>query len=203
MWGRAGFQDILRPVSRLLESLHDLVMVWLMVVLVLVIFIRSKVILRLKRRLFPDSLTLEVIWTVLPIFILLLIAFPRLQLLCIQDSLNRSPMVSLKVISNQWNWQRERCETFDHLLDSETIDLVRSFETPISILRGGEVRVLTVRTDVLHSLGLPRLTIKLDTSPGRIRATVIERKSQGLLLGSCYELCGRGHSAIPFTLLVI
>lgn len=79
--------------------------------------------------------------------------------------------------------------------------MTTSYETPILIDSGHRIRVLTIRTDVLHSLGVPSLGIKLDASPGRIRITIIERAIPGIFLGSCYELCGSGHRAIPLHIL--
>jgi len=203
LWGRLNFQNFTWVVSRFLERLHDLVIVWLVVVLVLVVFIRVKVIFSVRGFLFPDSQMLEVIWTLIPIFILLRIAYPRIYLLCLQDSRNRRPFYTLKVIRNQWNWQRESSESVDHLLDSERLDLISSYDSPVLIETLKDLRVLTIRTDVLHSLGIPSLGIKLDASPGRIRITVLETSVPGIFLGSCYELCGRGHSAMPLHVIAI
>jgi len=184
-----------------LESLHDLVIVWLTVVLTLVVFIRLKVVTRLKGVLFPDSEILEKTWTLFPILILLRIAYPSIYLLCLQDARRETPTNTIKVVSNQWNWQREYLERVDHLLDSEMIDLMRSYESPLLLRRIKDTRILTIRTDVLHSLGIPRLGVKLDASPGRIRITVLESSFPGVFLGSCYELCGSGHRAMPINFL--
>lgn len=176
---------------------------WLILVLTLVIFIGIKVFLRLKGTIFPDSQVLEVTWTVIPIIILLRIAFPSIFLLCVQDSIRQSPNNSLKIVSNQWNWQRESLESVDHLLDSDRIDLISSYESPILIVNNKRIRILTIRTDVLHSLGIPSLGIKLDAAPGRIRITILESSIPGVFLGSCYELCGSGHRAIPIHLVCV
>jgi len=64
-------------------------------------------------------------------------------------------------------------------------------------------RIITISTDVLHSLGIPRIGVKLDASPGRIRITTTESLTPGIFLGSCYELCGRGHRAIPIHVLCL
>lgn len=89
------------------------------------------------------------------------------------------------------------------MLDSDSLDLSTSYDVPILLKRGIEARVVTVRTDVLHSLGVPRLGVKLDTAPGRIRATTLESLSPGVFNGFCYELCGRGHRAIPIRILIV
>jgi len=77
-----------------------------------------------------------------------------------------------------------------------------SYESPM-ITSLGNIRVLLTSTDVLHSLGIPGLGVKLDSTPGRLNTTVIEIIVPGLFVGSCYELCGRGHSIIPINLLSI
>jgi len=161
------------------------------------------VLIAFKSRLRSDSLVLETTWTFIPVLILLFIVIPSLGLLCSQDALSQNPSLTLKMIRNQWNWQSESEESYDHLLDSERTDIGSSLEVPISLTRKTETRVVTVRTDVLHSLGVPRIGVKLDTAPGRIRATTLRSLYPGLFMGSCYELCGRGHSAMPFSLLVI
>jgi len=166
-------------------------------------FIRFMVYSGTKSSLYPDSLILEITWTLIPILILILIASPRLWLLCFQDSFIEAPAKTLKFIRNQWNWQSESEDVFDHLLDSENLDLTSSYSVPVSMLRRRETRLITVRTDVLHSLGFPGLGIKLDTAPGRIRATVVEALYPGVFNGSCYELCGRGHRAMPISILVL
>jgi len=202
-WSSVKFQNFSWEVSRFLERLHDLVIVWLTVILVVVLVVARNVVLGLKgiRRL--DSETLEKTWTVLPIIILVSIAYPSIHLLCLQDSGNQSPNSTLKIWRNQWNWQREVRETVDHLRDSESLDVLTSLEAPVLLQMGRMVRVILVSSDVIHSLGMPRLRMKLDSIPGRIRGTVLECFRPGVFIGSCYELCGSGHRAIPISLLVV
>jgi cytochrome c oxidase subunit II len=88
----------------------------------------------------------------------------------------------------------------DHLLDQEKLDELASFESPVLAGFDGLNRLVVSSTDVLHSLGLPSAGVKLDSVPGRLNTTVMER-SLGLMVGSCYELCGRGHRAIPIFFL--
>lgn len=143
---------------------------------------------------------LEQVWTLIPILILISVAYPRLHLLCLQDSFSLRASNTLHVIRRQWRWQRERREVIDHLLDQEKIDELAAFERPVLLPANNLIRILISRTDVLHSLGIPSLGVKLDSVPGRLNATMVER-AIGLIAGSCYELCGRGHSAIPIFFL--
>jgi len=191
-------------VNRELERLHDLVIVWLLVIIVTVLIVRYGVFFSKTVTIMTiDSLALEIIWTIIPIFILVGIAVPRIHLLCLQDTLFRTPNATIKILSNQWNWQREQREQIDHLLDSDKLDELRSYEYPLIISLGDANRILLTRTDVLHSLGVPSLGVKLDSTPGRLNAVTFELLNSGLLTGSCYELCGSGHRAIPIYLLSI
>ncbi len=186
----------------MLERLHDLVMVWLVLILFLV-FVIAGIITVFKSNLIPDSLLLEQSWTIIPMLILITIAYPRIHLLCLQDSLCALPFTSVKVIANQWNWQSERVEIQDHLLDRDKLDELGSFDYPIVFAKNKTARVVVTRRDVLHSLGLPSLSLKLDATPGRLNATTLESIAPGLLQGSCFELCGSGHRAIPIYAVTI
>jgi heme/copper-type cytochrome/quinol oxidase subunit 2 len=92
---------------------------------------------------------------------------------------------------------------YDIILDSCELDKIRAFETPIVLGLGGLNRLVVSSTDVLHSLGVPNLGIKLDSSPGRLNSTTVEVEFQGYFLGSCFELCGIGHRMMPIHFLVI
>jgi len=174
-------------------------MVWLTVILFLVMLISSIVFLKpLRAFLELDSTTLEVTWTLIPILILVSIASPSIILLSKQDSFNYGPALTLKVLRSQWSWQREASlEGTDHLLDSEKLDELSNFTSPVIVPVKKLVRVVLTRTDVLHSLGLPRVGVKLDSNPGRLNSSAFSFQRFGLTTGSCYELCGRGHRAMP------
>jgi len=202
-WGRLNFQNFSWMVSSYLESLHDLVIVWLFIILIVVLVVAWSVGIRLRGIRSLDSETLEKTWTILPIVVLFRIAYPSIHLLCLQDSRRQSPQSTIKVNRNQWNWQREADSPIDHLIDFESLDVTSSLEAPILLKRDRITRVILVRTDVIHSLGFPRLGVKLDSTPGRISGTVLECSNSGVFLGSCYELCGRGHRAMPIRLLVL
>lgn len=177
-------------------------MVWLLIIIFLVLIIRFNIFTKKLVSSLPlDSLLLEVTWTLIPIGILVSIAVPRISLLCNQDSFYLIPSRSIKLTRNQWNWQREQEEQRDHLLDIVKLDELRRYENPIVLPFRKVRRILLTRRDVLHSLGIPSLGVKLDSAPGRLNAVLIEPLIIGLLPGSCYELCGRGHRAMPIYLL--
>jgi len=88
------------------------------------------------------------------------------------------------------------------LLDADDVDNNGSYEVPISLL-GGFSRLLVASTDVLHSLGVPRIGFKLDSIPGRLNSLITEASVIGRFPGSCYELCGRGHRVMPLIIVVL
>ncbi len=200
-WSKIDFQGFISLSRSFLEMLNDFILIWLFFIL-LVLLIRSQFILipKIYRVLKPELEALEVFWTTFPIFILLRIAFPRFFLLNSQDSI--FPKRMFKLIRRQWNWQRELLlEEFDHLLDYQGIFFKSNLESP-AYLFSQNLQMVTRSTDVLHSVGVPNLGVKIDSSPGRLNSTVIELLKPGLYWGSCYELCGRGHRAIPFSFLI-
>jgi cytochrome c oxidase subunit 2 len=176
--------------------------VWLLVIIVVVLFVSGGVLVSRKGRLHPDSKMLEQTWTLLPMLVLLTIALPRVRLLCLQDALGQGLGARFKLVRNQWSWQREWEDRFDHLLDSERRDRVSAYDTPVVLERAEVVRLLVTRTDVLHSIGIPALGVKLDSVPGRLNRTSLEIGCPGVFLGACYELCGSGHRVMPITMLV-
>jgi len=187
-----------------LESLHDLIIVWLIVITLVVILVGASRVTNVLTLTYDDSETLEKTWTIIPILILVTIGIPRIRLLCSLDIMYYEPTSTVKVRRNQWNWQRETfaAEEVDHLLDSDRLDNVGSYETPITIIRRTS-RIIVARTDVLHSLGIPGIGLKLDSIPGRLNSVVTDAIVIGVFPGSCYELCGRGHRVIPITLVVL
>lgn len=173
-----------------------------MVVILMVLYISFGIFIRkIIVNLSLDSAVLEVTWTIIPIIVLVTIAIPRLNLLCLQDIATISPKLRIKLIRNQWNWQREQRNSVDHLLDVEKFDELRRYETPLLIARKMLTRILLTRRDVLHSLGVPSLGLKLDSTPGRLNSVIFESIGKGLFTGSCYELCGSGHRAMPIFFL--
>jgi len=197
LWTSLRFQNIIRRTNSLLESLHDIIIVWLTIILIIVIIVGLGILFSPYAHLELDSKGLELTWTILPVFILIRLAFPRIYLLCYQDRIKRRLESSIKITRRQWRWSSEYLEeSVDHLIDFELFENISALERPV-ILPKGVLRLLLTRRDVLHSLGIPRLGVKLDSIPGRLNFTTLETKNKSSHWGSCYELCGNGHSAIP------
>lgn len=153
----------------------------------------------------------EVLWTVVPVIILVLVFIPSYRLLAFVDKVADADM-TLKVIGHQWYWSYEYPDhgnfTFDALLIPEE-DLEdkskRLMETDNRVVLpvGKKIRLLLTAEDVLHSWGVPSLGIKLDTVPGRLNETWVEINNEGVYYGFCSELCGVNHSYMPITIQAV
>jgi cytochrome c oxidase subunit 2 len=149
---------------------------------------------------------LEIVWTITPSIILMMIAIPSFALLYSIDEVI-DPEITIKVIGHQWYWTYE----YSDLLKFD------SYMLPLSDLNIGDLRLLEVdqalicpiethlrliitSTDVLHSLAVPSLGIKVDAVPGRLNQVSLFIKRIGTYYGQCSELCGVNHGFMPIKL---
>lgn len=145
---------------------------------------------------------LEIIWTLIPCFILLLIAVPSFSLLYAVEDLNIIES-TIKIIGNQWYWTYELPgENFEKKFDSVMIpeeDLIeghlRLLEVDARLVLPIEkqLRLFITATDVLHSWAVPSLGVKLDACPGRLNQVALWIKRSGVYYGQCSEICGINH----------
>jgi cytochrome c oxidase subunit 2 len=161
---------------------------------------------------FTHSNILEIVWTIIPAVILLLIAVPSFALLYSLDELV-DPTVTVKVIGHQWYWSYEYSDfAYAHKDQSLAFD---SYMVATSDLRnnGGfrllevdrklvlpintHIRVLVTAADVLHSWCVPSFGIKVDACPGRLTQASLFIKREGVYYGQCSEICGVNHGFMP------
>nr|WNH21065.1 cytochrome c oxidase subunit II [Gymnothorax fuscomaculatus] len=201
-----GFQDAASPVMEELLHFHDhaLMIVFLISTLVLYIIV-AMVTTSLTDAYILDSQEIEIVWTVLPAIILILIALPSLRILYLMDEIN-DPHLTIKAIGHQWYWSYEYTDYADLGFDSymvPTQDLspgqFRLLETDHRMVVPMEapVRVLVTAEDVLHSWAVPALGVKMDAVPGRLNQTAFIAARPGVYYGQCSEICGANHSFMP------
>nr|BAV69784.1 cytochrome c oxidase subunit II [Blicca bjoerkna] len=201
-----GFQDAASPVMEELLHFHDhaLMIVLLISILVLYIII-AMVSTKLTNKYILDSQEIEIVWTVLPAVILVLIALPSLRILYLMDEIN-DPHLTIKAMGHQWYWSYEYTDYEDLGFDSymvPTQDLTpgqfRLLETDHRMVVPMEspVRVLVSAEDVLHSWAVPSLGVKMDAVPGRLNQTAFIASRPGVFYGQCSEICGANHSFMP------
>lgn len=149
---------------------------------------------------------LEVLWTAIPVLILVVIAVPSYRILYYLDRTAEAEM-TLKITGNQWYWTYEYPDSevsFDALaLLPEEIDVSkgqhRLLETDEHVVLPVDtnIRLLFTATDVIHAWTIPAFAVKLDNMPGRINETWVNIKVPGRYYGQCSELCGPNHSNMP------
>nr|YP_009707745.1 cytochrome c oxidase subunit II [Grammatobothus polyophthalmus]QES95363.1 cytochrome c oxidase subunit II [Grammatobothus polyophthalmus] len=201
-----GLQDAASPLMEELLHFHDhalmiVILISTMVLYVLVAMVTAK----LTDKLVLDSQEIEVIWTVLPAFVLILIALPSLRLLYMMDEVN-APHMTVKAIGHQWYWTYEYTDYQELEFDAymiQTQDLhpgqFRLLEADHRMVVPSEspIRVLVTAEDVLHSWALPALGVKVDAVPGRLNQTSFVVNRPGVFYGQCSEICGANHSFMP------
>nr|YP_010576092.1 cytochrome c oxidase subunit II [Tarletonbeania crenularis]UZN43364.1 cytochrome c oxidase subunit II [Tarletonbeania crenularis]WNH38342.1 cytochrome c oxidase subunit II [Tarletonbeania crenularis] len=201
-----GFQDAASPVMEELLHFHDhaLMVVLLISTFVLYIII-AMVTTKLTNKYILDSQEIEIIWTVLPAVILILIALPSLRILYLMDEID-DPHLTIKAVGHQWYWSYEYTDYEDLAFDAymvPTQDLIpgqfRLLETDHRVVIPVEspVRVLVTAEDVLHSWAVPSLGVKMDAVPGRLNQTAFLASHAGVMFGQCSEICGANHSFMP------
>ena len=160
-------------------------------------------------RLVVHGTTIEIIWTVVPSLILVVVALPSFALLYSIDEII-DPALTIKCVGHQWYWHYEYND-FETQLGTVRFDsyMVPEDELQLGTLRLLEVdnrvvlplnthtRVLVTAADVLHSWAIPSLGVKLDACPGRLNQTSLFIIRKGVFFGQCSEICGSGHGNMP------
>ncbi len=169
---------------------------------------------------FSHSMTAEIVWTVIPVIILLIMATPSAELLIkLEDT--RDPDMTVVVTGYQWKWhykyQGEDVEFYSSMsrpsatargldsgIDPETVDnYLRDVDNPLVVPVGAKVRILLTSNDVLHAWWVPDLAIKKDAIPGFINETWFQAETAGIYRGQCAELCGMDHGYMPVVVEVV
>jgi cytochrome c oxidase subunit 2 len=208
-WGQLNFQEGITSVIELLNYFHDYIITILLLILSFVtyLFLFISFTPRLDKYT-VDSHVLETVWTVVPIVILLFMAFPSLYLLYLMEDLS-SPSLRVKVVGHQWYWEYQYCNSwvnrvFDSYMVHENpslplfynLDVDNRLALPVST----NILFLITSADVLHSWTVPTLGIKVDACPGRLNYLTSITSFSGVYYGQCREICGSNHRFMPIVL---
>lgn len=191
----------------LLNLFHDYIIIILLFIIVFVTYIFIYVLYRpYFDNVTIDSHLLETIWTVIPMFILLFIAFPSLYLLYLIEDVSK-PFITVKVIGHQWYWEYQYLNSwsdrrFDSYILYDNKVLYHSLDVDNRlVLPTNSVTLFYVTSaDVLHSWTVPSLGIKVDACPGRLNSLVSKSSYSGVYFGQCREICGSNHRFMPIVL---
>jgi cytochrome c oxidase subunit 2 len=232
---KLGFQDPATPIMEGIIDLHNYIFFYLIIIFVLVAWILCNILATFCFRLHNPNLEddfiilrtslfeirnithlsiLEIIWTITPSVILMLIAIPSFALLYAMDEV-LNPIITFKAIGHQWYWSYEFSdydENKDISFDSNmlyTDELVEgehrllAVDNPIVLPTNVHIRVIITSMDVLHSWAVPSLGVKVDGCPGRLNQAFIFLKRQGVFYGQCSELCGVNHGFMPIVVKAV
>lgn len=211
-----GFQNPASPVMERMISFHNLLLWIITAISLFVLALLLICVFRFNERSNPvpakwsHNTLIEVIWTAVPVLILVLIAVPSYRLLYFQDRTDKADM-TLKIIGNQWFWSYEYPDndiSFDALAipdDQIKPGQHRLLETDNHVILplNENVRLLMTANDVIHSWAMPAFGVKLDNVPGRTNETWVRPTKLGRFYGQCSELCGVDHSFMPIVVDVV
>lgn len=205
-WGSLNLLDPASPVQIEILLFHDHAIILLIGIFSIVALLGVKLCYNsLSTRSTHEAQTLEILWTILPAFLLIWLALPRLRLLYLLDEQGRNGLI-LKATGHQWYWSYE--------IPSIGVGSFDSYITPEGSLSPGEYRllevdnrpilpynmsinVLSTSRDVIHAWALPSIGVKIDAVPGRLNIMGLNSLTPGIFYGQCSEICGANHSYIP------
>lgn len=208
------FQEAASPVMQELASFHNFLLYIICSIVVLVFGLLIYVCIRFHRKNNPvpstnaHNTTIEIIWTVIPIFILIAIAIPSFRILYFMEQ-DKDPDMTIKVVGHQWYWSYEYPDHknigFDsYMIKDEDIQpgqlRLLSVDNNLVVPVGANVKVLVTSGDVIHSWAVPSLGVKMDAIPGRTNETWFKVLKPGMYYGQCSELCGVGHGFMPIAI---
>lgn len=212
-----GLQESATPVMDDVVWLHSFVFWIVTVITVFVLALLVTVIVKFNARAHPTpsrtthNTLVEVLWTVIPVCILVIMALPSFRILFFQ--LNTPPAdLTIKATGVTWNWKYDYPDNGDFEFDSLIV--------PEKDLKPGQPRLLTVDNemvvpvnkvvrmqvtgfDVIHSFTVPSFGIKIDAIPGRLNETWFKATKEGWYYGQCSELCGKDHAFMPIAVHVV
>jgi len=232
VWAQAKYnlQEPATEIARQMYDLHTIILVICLVIFVGVFGMMFYSVIKHRKSVghkaahFHENTSVEIMWTVVPFFILIGMAFPATQsLLAMKDS--SSPDMTIKVTGYQWKWGYEYLKGEGDLSGmADGLQFYSTLSTPHAQIYGSEpkgehyllevdkplmvpvgkkVRVLITANDVLHSWWVPAFGVKQDSVPGFIRDAWFRVDKAGTYRGQCAELCGKQHGFMPIVVVAL
>jgi cytochrome c oxidase subunit 2 len=211
-----GFQQAASPVMDEVIWMHDFLLWIIAAISAFVLVLLAIVIVRFNAKANPTpsrtthNTLIEVVWTVVPVAILVLIAVPSFRLLFFQ--LNTPPAdLTIKATGKQWFWTYTYPDSkfeFDSLMlqDNERKEgqpRLLAVDNDVVVPVNKVVRVQTTGADVIHAFKVPSLGVMIDAVPGRLNETWFKATREGTYYGQCSELCGKDHAFMPIAVRVV
>uniref|UniRef100_A0AAU7GG20 Cytochrome c oxidase subunit 2 n=1 Tax=Mecysmoderes ater TaxID=3158840 RepID=A0AAU7GG20_9CUCU len=208
-WKTLMIQDSASPLMEQLLFFHDHTLLILVIITILVSqMLISMLFNKFINRLLLEGQTIEMIWTILPAVILIIIALPSLHLLYLLDEIY-NPVLTIKAIGHQWYWSYEysdykKIEFDSYMLPIETMKSYNfrllDVDNRMMVPFNSQIRMIVTSMDVIHSWTIPSLGVKIDGTPGRLNQVSFNINRTGLFYGQCSEICGANHSFMPIVI---
>jgi cytochrome c oxidase subunit 2 len=211
-----GFQEAATQNMAMITDFNNFLLYLMTAITLLVLGLMVYVMIRFNAKANPEpsktthNTLVEVVWTVLPILILVVIAIPSFRLLYFQREIPQAEL-TVKAVGYQWYWGYEYPDNgdfaFDSLMlnDEERGDQPRLLATDTAMVVPVDttVRVIVTAADVLHAFAMPAFGLKMDAVPGRLNETWFKAEKTGTFYGQCSELCGIRHAFMPIRIEVV
>ena len=213
-----GFQPAVTPVAERMHEFHNLLFIIITAIVIFVSALLLYVIVRFNARANPvpsqttHNTLLEILWTGVPVLILIIIAIPSFKLLYYSDR-PVDPEMTLKVTGYQWYWgyeypDYEGLSFMSNMVSDENIEegtQKRNLSTDNVVVLPTDTTILIQVTaaDVIHSFAMPAFGIKTDAVPGRLNETWVRITKPGTYYGQCSEICGINHAYMPIEIRAV
>jgi cytochrome c oxidase subunit 2 len=149
---------------------------------------------------------IEVVWTIVPVLILVAIAVPSFRLLFQQLDIPKADL-TIKATGKQWYWSYAYPDNgkfeFDSLMVADKQPRLLAVDNEVVVPVNKVIRIQTTGADVIHSFAIPAFGIKIDAIPGRLNETWFKATKEGMFYGQCSELCGKDHAFMPIAVKVV
>ncbi|HEY1723628.1 MAG TPA: cytochrome c oxidase subunit II [Magnetospirillaceae bacterium] len=204
------------PIMERIVNLHSAVTIIIVVITLVVFVLMGYIMVKFSAKANPKpsvrthNTLLEVVWTIIPVIILVGIAFPSFSLLYAEDHAPDAKL-TLKVTGHQWYWSYAYPDygvNYDSNIKQDADikgDDVRlmSVDNPIYLPVGFDVRIQVTSEDVIHSFSITAAGVKVDAVPGRLNETWTHFNREGTYFGQCSQLCGINHGFMPIEVRVV
>jgi cytochrome c oxidase subunit 2 len=191
---------------------HNFLFVIITVITLFVLALLVTVVVKFNARANPvpsrttHNTLIEVVWTLVPVLILVGIAVPSFRLLFLELDLPKADL-TIKATGKQWYWSYAYPDNgkfeFDSLMAQDKQPRLLGVDNEMVVPVNKVIRVQTTGADVIHSFAVPSFGIKIDAIPGRLNETWFKATKVGMYYGQCSELCGKDHAFMPIAVRVV
>lgn len=216
-----NLQNPVTPIAHQIYDLHNLILLVCLVIFVIVFVFMFYALYKHRKSVgheakqFHHNTRLEILWTIIPFFILVGMAYPTTKTVLAMKNTEHSD-ITIKITGHQWLWEYEYLDedisfvsnlsTPRDQIDNKLVkgaNYLLEVDRPMVVPIDKKVRILLTAKDVIHSWWVPQLGVKQDAIPGFIHEAWFEVKQPGIYRGQCAELCGVGHGFMPIVVQAV